>query len=94
MKEKINDYIELLEAKARQCDEYYKERLELYVSNQEKNKKLEAYENMRKEAIEYIEHAKFIREQVILKRSYELQDFQVRKLLTILNKVGESDDSR
>ena len=56
-------------------------------------KQLEAYENMRKEAIEYIEHARFIREQVILKRSYALQDFQVKDLLNILNKLGNSDEN-
>jgi hypothetical protein len=66
-----------------------------YYSEESYNKikqKLEAYENMRKEAIEYIEHAKFIREQVILKRSYALQDFQVKDLLNILNKVGEDNE--
>lgn len=65
----------------------------LMKQNDKLRKQLEAYENMRKEAIEYIQHAKFIREQVILKRSYALQDFQVKELLNILNKVGEDNEN-
>ena len=96
MKEKIIDYIELLEAKARQNDEYYKERLELYVSNQEKDKKLEAYENMRKEVI------KFIRDKTRLIKIIDkidefeldlyLKENEINELLNILNKVGGSDE--
>lgn len=41
MKEKIIDYIEQLEVKAYQSDTYFKERNELYISNQEKDKEIE-----------------------------------------------------
>ena len=38
-------------------------------------------------AVEYIEHEKFIKEQVIMKKNYEMSDFQVRHLLDILKGV-------
>ena len=86
MKEKIIDYIELLEAKARQNDEYYKERLELYVSNQEKDKQLEAYKNMRLEINSYICNNSQYDENI--------DDCWVRtnELIEIIDKVGGSDE--
>ena len=41
MKEKIINYIETLEAKAYQSDDYFKQRNELYIENQKKNKEIE-----------------------------------------------------
>ena len=41
MKEKIINYIETLEAKSLQVDDYFKQRNELYISNQEKDKEIE-----------------------------------------------------
>ena len=38
-------------------------------------------------AVEYIEHEKFIKEQVIMRKNYEMSDFQVRHLLDILKGV-------
>lgn len=38
MKEKIINYIETLEAKSLQVDDYFKQRNELYIENQKKDK--------------------------------------------------------
>lgn len=54
MKEKIINYIETLEAKAYQSDYYFKQRNELYISNQEKDKEIERLNNIIKEVREYI----------------------------------------
>lgn len=45
MKEKIINYIETLEAKSLQVDDYFKQRNELYISNQEKDKEIERLNN-------------------------------------------------
>lgn len=45
MKEKIISYIEKLEAKSLQVDDYFKQRNELYISNQEKDKEIERLNN-------------------------------------------------
>ena len=45
MKDKIIDYIDLLEAKARQNDKYFEDRLKLHMSNQEKDKEIERLNN-------------------------------------------------
>ena len=55
MKEKIINYIETLEAKSLQVDDYFKQRNELYISNQEKDKEIERLNNIIKEVREYIE---------------------------------------
>ena len=59
-------------------------------------KQLEAYENMRKEAIEYIEnHIKYENDDTFNGMqffSYHLYDFDKKDLLNILNKVGGSDE--
>ena len=41
MKEKIINYIETLEAKSLQVDDYFKQRNELYIENQKKDKEIE-----------------------------------------------------
>lgn len=46
MKEKIINYIETLEAKSLQVDDYFKQRNELYISNQEKDKEIERLNNI------------------------------------------------
>ena len=55
MKEKIIDYIEQLEAKAYQSDTYFKERNELYISNQEKDKEIDRLNNIIKIMEKYLE---------------------------------------
>lgn len=54
MKEKIINYIETLEAKSLQADDYFIQRNELYISNQEKDKEIEILNNIIKEVREYI----------------------------------------
>ena len=54
MKEKIINYIETLEAKSLQADDYFIQRNELYISNQEKDKEIERLNNIIKEVREYI----------------------------------------
>ena len=49
MKEKIINYIETLEAKSLQADDYFIQRNELYISNQEKDKEIEILNNIIKE---------------------------------------------
>ena len=46
MKEKIINYIETLEAKAYQSDDYFKQRNDLYIENQNKDKELERLNNI------------------------------------------------
>ena len=46
MKEKIINYIETLEAKAYQSDDYFKQRNELYISNQKKDEEIERLNNI------------------------------------------------
>lgn len=46
MKEKIINYIETLEAKSLQADDYFIQRNELYISNQEKDKEIERLNNI------------------------------------------------
>ena len=60
MKEKIINYIETLEAKSLQADDYFIQRNELYISNQEKDKEIERLNNIIKEVREYIEDKKNI----------------------------------
>ena len=60
MKEKIINYIETLEAKSLQADDYFIQRNELYISNQEKDKEIEILNNIIKEVREYIEDKKNI----------------------------------
>ena len=60
MKEKIINYIETLEAKSLQADDYFMQRNELYISNQEKDKEIERLNNIIKEVREYIEDKKNI----------------------------------
>ena len=59
-------------------------------------KQLEAYENMRKEAIKYVEeHIIYETDDCINGMhfcSYHLYDFSKEDLLNILNKVGGSDE--
>ena len=58
MKEKIINYIETLEAKSLQVDNYFKQRNELYISNQEKDKEIERLNNKLKDIksqLDYLE---------------------------------------
>lgn len=54
MKEKIINYIETLEAKAYQSDYYFKQRNELYISNQEKDKEIERLNNIINTMLDFI----------------------------------------
>lgn len=56
MKEKIINYIETLEAKSLQADDYFIQRNELYISNQEKDKEIEILNNIIKEVRELINY--------------------------------------
>lgn len=80
LKEKINVYEdpEDLTLMFMYCDEKAKD-------------KIKELHNKVDKAIKYIEHRKFIREQVILERSYKLDDFEVRKLLEILKDVDVNE---
>lgn len=67
MKEKIINYIETLEAKAYQSDYYFKQRNDLYIENQNKDKEIKrlnkelAFERqIKKEVREYIEDKNII----------------------------------
>lgn len=51
MKEKIINYIETLEAKSLQVDDYFKQRNELYIENQKKDKEIERLNNLINEAL-------------------------------------------
>ena len=55
MKEKIINYIETLEAKSLQVDDYFKQRNELYISNQEKNFEIERLNNIINELEKWVE---------------------------------------
>ena len=55
MKEKIIDYIERLEAKSLQVDDYFKQRNDLYISNQQKAKEIERLNNIINELERYLE---------------------------------------
>ena len=55
MKEKIINYIETLEAKSLQVDDYFKQRNDLYIENQNKDKEIERLNNIINKGIEYIE---------------------------------------
>ena len=58
MKEKIIKYIETLEVQAKQSDKYFKERNELYISNQQKDKEIERLNNIIQELEKYLEQAR------------------------------------
>ena len=73
MKEKIINYIETLEAKSLQADDYFIQRNELYISNQEKDKEIEILNNIIKEVRE--EHQ-------------DMYKYQMEELLEILDKGG------
>ena len=53
MKEKIINYIETLEAKAYQSDDYFKQRNDLYIENQNKEKEIERLNKERETDIKY-----------------------------------------
>lgn len=55
MKEKIINYIETLEAKAYQSDDYFKQRNELYIGNQEKDKEIKRLNNIINELEKWLE---------------------------------------
>lgn len=70
--------------------------VELELENENQRKQLEAYENMRKEANNYIEkHIKYETDDCFNSMqfcSYHLYDFSKDDLLNILNKVGEDNE--
>ena len=53
MKEKIINYIETLEAKSLQVDDYFRQRNELYISNQEKEQEIKRLNNIINELKEW-----------------------------------------
>ena len=58
MKEKIINYIETLEAKAYQSDDYFKQRNDLYIENQNKDKEIERLNNIINEMLKKIQFYK------------------------------------
>lgn len=80
MKEKIINYIETLEAKSLQADDYFIQRNELYISNQEKDKEIEILNNIIKEVREYINWR--------LEEHQDMYKYQMEELLEILDKGG------
>ena len=60
MKEKIINYIETLEAKSLQVDDYFKQRNDLYIENQNKDKEIERLNNIIKEVREYIDKVEIL----------------------------------
>lgn len=71
-----------------------KQNLNLKNKNKKLKKQLEAYENMRKEAIEYIENYYIFDDEN--GEYYQTHDFDksnAKKLHDILNKVGGSDET-
>lgn len=78
MKEKIINYIETLEAKAYQSDDYFKQRNELYIENQKKD---ELISSLRQHLIEEHNQKKNIIEKLekeidrLLERQYESERF-------------------
>lgn len=95
MKEKIINYIETLEAKSLQVDDYFKQRNELYIENQKKDKLISSLrqhlieehnqkENIIKEVREYIkEH---IRKDEEYPNHMEMLKDEYKELLEILDK--------
>ena len=55
MKEKIINYIETLEAKSLQVDDYFKQRNELYIENQKKDKEIKRLNNIINEFEKWLE---------------------------------------
>ena len=55
MKEKIINYIETLEAKSLQVDDYFKQRNDLYIENQNKDKEIERLNNIINELEKFID---------------------------------------
>ena len=80
MKEKIINYIETLEAKAYQSDDYFKQRNDLYIENQNKDKEIKRLNNIIKEVREYIES---------YMPNYDFDKTNLIKLLEILDKVDK-----
>ena len=92
MKEKIINYIETLEAKAYQSDDYFKQRNELYISNQEKDKEIERLHSIIKEVREYIE--KELSFNVVINRKENKvigYNKAFDKILEILEKDGNNE---
>lgn len=85
MKEKIINYIETLEAKSLQADDYFIQRNELYISNQEKDKEIEILNNIIKEVREYITYWHY-------RNDFRIDSFTTgvkEELLEILDKVDK-----
>ena len=91
MKEKIMSYIETLEAKAYQSDDYFKQRNELYIENQKKDKLISSLrqhlieehnqkENIIKEVREYISNTE-------LGKGTEYYRIQILQILDKENKL-------
>lgn len=81
MKEKIINYIETLEAKAYQSDDYFKQRNDLYIENQNKDKEIERLNKNKKEALEFIERY----------LQLNLEEFNANSLLNKLKEILERD---
>jgi len=58
--------------------------IELDNEHNEREGKIEQLESIIDEAIEYIERCNFIREQVVMIKSYDMQDFQTKKVKELL----------
>ena len=84
MKEKIINYIETLEAKSLQVDDYFKQRNELYISNQEKDKEIERLNNIINELEKYIKESCW-------KDDWGVESIYVETLLNKLQELKGSD---
>ena len=83
MKEKIINYIETLEAKSLQVDDYFKQRNELYISNQEKDKEIERLNNIINGIEQYIKY--------YVMNNYKFDNNTADIILYQLEKLKDSD---
>ena len=81
MKEKIINYIETLEAKSLQVDDYFKQRNDLYIENQNKDKEIERLNNIINELEKWLEED--------LKQVYRDAGHRHNLILEVLDKLQE-----
>lgn len=81
MKEKIINYIETLEAKAYQSDDYFKQRNDLYIENQNKGKEIERLNNIINELEKWLEED--------LKEVYRDAGYRHKLILEVQDKLQE-----
>lgn len=79
MKEKIINYIETLEAKAYQSDDYFKQRNDLYIENQNKDKEIERLNNILKEIEKHIDY--YAIENDDFSKFYNNEEIEILKII-------------